>query len=233
MRLVVVGCEYAGTTTLVNGIRRWAEDNMAADWTILHDHYKIPHIDGHPDDLSPEQQRQFSELDPRIKEIAQRHNIYYHFKETNYDRDDHVVVGWYIEDTIYGEKYFGYGGEGQPGRRDLDWAIVEKGILGYGPDTVLVLVKASPEVIRRRMRSDPHPGQIVKDGDVEEVLGLFQDAFNRSALRHKIVIDTGASSVEESVAEFVRQVEPTFNNRDRLRVLVERAKRRGDWIGGK
>ena len=62
MRLILIGCEYAGTTTLANALVRWAEEAMGAfanvpDEYKVHDHFKIPHI-SHPPGLSDEEQRQ-------------------------------------------------------------------------------------------------------------------------------------------------------------------------------
>ena len=57
------------------------------------------------------------------------------------------------------------------------------------PDTVVVLVKASPEVITQRMRETPHPhGPPAGRRDIEGVLERFEDAYNQSVLRHKFVL---------------------------------------------
>ena len=79
------------------------------------------------------------------------------------------------------------------------------------------------------MLDDSHPNAIVKVGDVELVLERFEDAFKASRLRNKLVIDTSAATVQQSLAEFVSKVEAFLNDHDRLRILVQAAKRRGDW----
>ena len=58
MRLILTGCEYSGTTTLAHAINDWAEKVMGARFPLIHDHYKIPHVSGHPPNLTPEQQEQ-------------------------------------------------------------------------------------------------------------------------------------------------------------------------------
>ena len=55
MKLILVGCEYSGTTTLAHAIDDWAEDNLGSRFSLIHDHFKIPHTIGHPSDLSPEE----------------------------------------------------------------------------------------------------------------------------------------------------------------------------------
>ena len=42
MRLILVGCEYVGTTTLANKIEQWASENMGARLNDFHSHWKYP-----------------------------------------------------------------------------------------------------------------------------------------------------------------------------------------------
>lgn len=230
MRLILIGCEYTGTTTLANAICRWIADKMTGDSfkelpgggiDLLHDHFKVPHTSGHGHILTANEQDQILGLSPAVKEMVQRHNLYYHVKETNYDRADHVVVGLHIEDTIYGELYFDYGGDGQPGIRRIDWDRIEDAILKYGPDTVLVLVKANPDVIRRRIKDDLHINQVILENDIELLLSKFQEGFNRSRILNKLVLDTSASTVEESLCEFVENMESFMTETDRSRIKTQ------------
>ena len=233
MRLLLVGCEYAGTTTLATAICKWGQRAMGGGWELflLHDHFKIPHTSGHGHEPTDEERVQILALGPLIKEMNQRHNLYYHVKPTNYDRADHVVIGLHIEEKIYGPMYFGYGMEGKPNARSLVAADVEKAIMKYGPDTVLLLVKATPEAIARRMREAPHQNQVIREEDVELVLSRFEEEFEASKIPNKLVIDTSESTVGESVTEFVKMAEPFLNDRDRLRLLVQEAKDSGSWTG--
>ena len=54
MRLILVGCEYVGTTKLANAIDDWMASSMGVRFSLIHDHWKIPHTSGHPDDSTPE-----------------------------------------------------------------------------------------------------------------------------------------------------------------------------------
>ena len=47
MRIALIGCEYTGTTTLGNAIFDWSLDALGRRM-MLHDHWKMPHISGHP-----------------------------------------------------------------------------------------------------------------------------------------------------------------------------------------
>ena len=47
MRLLLIGCEYAGKQTLAAGISRWMIRTMGVPYARWHDHYVVPHLDGH------------------------------------------------------------------------------------------------------------------------------------------------------------------------------------------
>ena len=42
MNLIVIGCEYAGKTTLAVGISKWMIETMGANMVVWHDHYVVP-----------------------------------------------------------------------------------------------------------------------------------------------------------------------------------------------
>ena len=42
MNLIVIGCEYAGKTTLAVGISRWMIESMGLNMVVWHDHYVVP-----------------------------------------------------------------------------------------------------------------------------------------------------------------------------------------------
>ena len=56
MRLILVGCEYVGNTTLANAIDDWMDITIGARFSLIHEHWKIPHTSGHPDNTTPELQ---------------------------------------------------------------------------------------------------------------------------------------------------------------------------------
>lgn len=223
MRLVIAGCEYAGTTSIADAIDDWMAETMGARFSLIHDHYKVPHTSGHPDDTTPEERKQILALSPKLKEMTQRHSLYYHVQPGSFDGPDWLAIGLHIEDAVYGPLYFGYGADGKPHDRKVVAMQVEKAIMRFAPDTTLVHVKASPEVIARRMKAEPHEHELVKAADIKRVLGLFEEACARSTLRHKISIDTSKSTPAQAAAEFARKVEPYLTDTDRLRVLTRRA----------
>lgn len=216
MRVIIIGCEYSGTTTLAYGVSDWAKRTIGDGFELVHDHWKIPHTINHPSDMTDEEQEQYMALSTRVKEAAQRHNLYYHTPAKH--GTDGIYVGYYFEDTIYAQLYYDYGGEGSPGDRRVHSEHIEERNIEFGPETVLVLVKASPEVIRRRIMENPHGRQIIQDGDVELVLQRFEEAYEGSSIPQKIALDNSEVTPEETLAEFVRQVQPLLTERDRARM---------------
>ena len=71
----------------------------------------------------------------------------------------------------------------------------------YVPETVLVLMRASAEVVRSRMRSARHPDGVVRDEDIEHILQRFDEEFARSAIRNKFTLDTTDSTPDDTFQE--------------------------------
>ncbi|MBI4220101.1 MAG: hypothetical protein HY682_08175 [Chloroflexi bacterium] len=151
MRLIIAGCEYSGTTTLAHAIDDWMAETMGARFSLIHEHYKVPHTSGHPDDTTPEERKQILALSPKLKEMTQRHSLYYHVQPASFDVPDWMVVGLHIEDAVYGPIYFGYGGDDDRHDRKVVSMQVERAVMRFATDVVLVHVKGSPVVIVRRM----------------------------------------------------------------------------------
>ena len=133
-----------------------------------------------------------------------------------------MSIGLHIDDGVYGPMYYDYGGDGKPHDRKVVSQQVEDSIIRFAPDTVLVHVKASADVIARRMEENPHPNSPVKAEDIPSLLDQYEQACARSLFRHKIALDTSKSSVKDSVAEFGRKIEPHLTEADRSRVLTHR-----------
>ncbi len=221
MKLIIVGCEYAGKTTLANEIVEWTGRTMGGGRTF-HDHFTIP-----SSEFNEEEKEQFLALSPRLKEAFQRYVIEYHTHDSFYQDPDHNLVGLHIEEAVYAPMYYGYSGHAGDVRgatsRSTFARTVDRQIMTRAPDTVLVLLKASPEVIFRRMKEAPHDRQVVREEDVEEVLGRFDEEFKASLIRHKITLDTSTATVEETLDEFVTKIEPLLTEADRLRILVHQS----------
>ena len=236
MRLILVGCEYSGTTTLGHAINKWAAGVMGGNFGF-HDHGKIPHIAGHmpgwfpdrdPDRpisaLTDEEQDEFLALSPRIKEMFMRLSLAYHTPKTSAGLD-YQVIGHHIDEAVYGPLYFGYGGEDDSvgGSRSVYARHIEERIMRVVPDTVLVLVKASPEVIARRMKEAPHLIGVVQEKDIEYVLQCFEEEYACSIIQNKFTLDTSTATVEETLAEFASKMEPYLTRDDRMRILAPRS----------
>lgn len=237
MKAILIGCEYVGTTTLAEGIRRWSNEVMGKGKGLraYHDHWKIPHTSGHRwlDDenlFTPEEQEQFLALTPKAKEMFQRHNITYHVQPDVLRNPDYLSIGLHIENAIYAPMYFDYYVGDQAWARQAVIDHIEEGILEFAPTMRLVLVKASPGAIADRMKASPHHNQVIGREDIGRVSDEFEVEFERSAIRNKFTIDTTEGTPEETLEQFLEQFEPYLNEADKLRILTHRASQSGDWL---
>lgn len=227
MKVILVGCEYVGKTTLADRISEWMVEMFGPEpWGPphygWHDHYQMPNVTHH--DMTDDEIQQVMALSPRMKEVYQRYNIAYHTPTE--PTDGHIlIIGFHIDDAIYSPLYFGFGGEGQYADRRILSDDVETAIMKHQPDTVLVLLKASPDVIRQRMKANPHEHQVIKDEDVELLLERFEEAHTNALMRRKFVIDNSDQIIEETFSEFVEKIEHHIGEKDRLRMLL-----RSKWV---
>ena len=72
MRLILIGCEYAGTTTLANAINEWTQKTLGKEFSLIHDHFKLPDSKPHGPALTDAEVAQFQALSPRMTEVVQR-----------------------------------------------------------------------------------------------------------------------------------------------------------------
>jgi len=246
----MMGCEYAGTTTLATmGISKWSKKVFGEGWGA-HDHGKKPHVSGHgsewapdrgflrplndedwphPDHpdrpitaLSDKEEDLYMALSPRVAEFISRLNLHYHTPAVRDDSSSGGVIGHHFDDAIYGPLYWGYGGPGEPNGKDrsIYVRVIDSQIVEFAPQTVLVLVKASPDVIAKRMKENPHKRGVVQEKDIEYVLGRFEEEFKRSLIRHKISLDTSTATLDETVAEFAIKIEPYLTDKQREQLLT-------------
>ena len=199
MRVVVVGCEYTGVTTLINGIYEWGKDRGIDHH--LDDHFTIP--DAYH--LSLEEQTAMLEMLPAIKERFQRFQIVYHVCLLH--RFEHILMGgFHIEEMVYGPKYY------YPG--------INIDVREYEPempdDTILVHLTANADAVRARMESDPHLHQLVPSADVTEILERFEAEIRHSWIKHKLKIDTSDLTPEMLLDTFLEKSKPHLNKRDLL-----------------
>ena len=203
MRLVVIGCEYAGKTTLIDALMEWG-DRYGTHFH-LDDHFSIPDRQF----LSEADARAMLAVPPVIKERFQRFQIYYHLHILE-DYADCLLGGFHIEEAIYGRRY--YYPENVFGAPYL--RKVESQLPG---DTILLLLKAAPEVLRRRMQEGPHLYQIVPPQDVEAVSAEFEREYAQSWIERKLTIDTSELTPTQLFANFRERIVPHLDTRDLLR----------------
>ena len=199
MRVVVVGCEYTGVTTLINGIYEWGKDRGIDHH--LDDHFTIPAAYH----LSLEEQTAMLEMLPAIKERFQWFQIVYHVCLLH--RFEHILMGgFHIEEMVYGPKYY------YPG--------INIDVREYEPempdDTILVHLTANADAVRARVESDPHLHQLVPSADVTEILERFEAEIRHSWIKHKLKIDTSDLTPEILLDTFLEKSKPHLNKRDLL-----------------
>ena len=230
MDILAIGCEYSGTTTLLERLQEWMLENFGQH-TIIHDHFKLPHASGHPPIdppgiiLTSQEKAQVMAMTPKVKEIFTRYALYYHTPSELGKSGEigSIRSGHHIDDLIYGPHYFGYGGPEEPGDRRVEAQQIEQQLNDYAPGTVLVLVKASPTIIRRRMQDDTHESSVIRDQDVEFLLCRFEEEFHRSSIPNKFVLDTTESTPKLTFQQFLVEMEPYWSEADRLRMLTKGA----------
>ena len=152
LNLILVGCEFAGKTTLANEIVEWSKRTLGR-YSHFHDHFTIPSTE-----LEGDAKEEYRRASSQIKEMFQRFMMQYHMSPDFYGNVDHHLMGFHIEEAVYAPLYYGYGGEdsGSPirsakGQRSEMARTMEATILERAPNVILVLLHASPKVIRQRM----------------------------------------------------------------------------------
>ena len=197
MRIIAVGCEYSGVSTLIDGIFQWGKERGINHH--LDDHFTIPDAVH----LGPDEQQAMLEMLPAVKERYQRFQIAYHVMLLH--KYEHMLLGgFHIEEKVYGPKYY------YPG--------INIEIREYEPkfpdDTILVHLHAAPEVIRSRMTVAPHPHQLVPSQDVEEILDRFETEVRSSWIQRRFAIDTSELTPRSLLESFLKGSVPFLNAED-------------------
>ena len=223
MKLILVGCEYVGKTTLQLLITEWLQRNTGSHRPFFHDHFNLPSGESPPinSQLSVKMQEELMGLSPKLKEMFQRYALEYHLSPSFYAHSDHGLIGFHIEEAVYAPLYYGYGKPGAYADRQVLARSIEAEIMKKAPETVLILMKASPGVIVKRMRKNPRPKGPVKEGDIEYLLKRFQEEYDRTLIRKRFVLDTTTATIPETFAEFTTSIQPHLTDEDRLRLLSQ------------
>ncbi len=208
MRLVLIGCEYAGKTTLAAGIADWWREQTGELQTHFHDHFLVPEL-VHKDPATCEaEEAQIATLIPPLLEKFQRYNFIYHMGSPLHD---HWMIDWFYADAVYAPLYYGYDRQRWTHRFEVE-------LLERLPDTVMVLLKAAPETIRQRMRARPHPKGLLKEKDIELVLQRFDEIYRDTSVHRRFALDTTRLSEGQTLQEFVRLIEPLLTPADGARI---------------
>ena len=204
MRVIVIGCEYSGVTTLIEGLMAWGDARGIRHH--LDDHFTIPDSQN----LKPEDAAVMLNLTPLLKERFQRFQIVYHVRLLH--RFEHILLGgFHIEEEIYGPLYY-YPGVPTIGVREYE--------VEMPTDTLLVHLTARAEVIRQRMKDAPHLHTLIQEGDIPMLLAQFRQKYHESWIREKIEIDTSDLSPEQLLQTFLDKSLPHLNSRDLLTRLA-------------
>jgi len=210
MRVIVIGCEYTGKTSFTGKLLEWGRKH---DMKFhLDDHFTIP-----DESLSKRDREVMLTLSPAFKERFQRFQMVYHVRLLRLFRDA-IEVGFYSEDAVYGPMYYGYSPDFLAVRHGRE---LEKEL---PPDTVLVLLTASPEAIVKRMEEAPHEYQVIKKEDVPVLLGKFEEEFRASTIHAKIRVDTTSLTPEQVLEEFLTQARGYVTSEDLLRIMINEGK---------
>lgn len=228
MHLVLIGCEYAGKSTLARQISEWMIEDMGLPSVRWHAHFVLPQLDRHivvPDrgaetPMNREEVEELLHLSPAIKEQLLRYMIWRHLHDDMFrESDDYLAIDFYYGEAVYAPLYYGYGGPDDSfsdrRRRAREW---ESELLLQAPDTVLVLLRASVDTVRRRMSQNPHPGSILRTDDVPTVLRRFEEEYADSQIERRFALDTTDSSADETLVDFLWQMRQHLSEMDSLRI---------------
>lgn len=207
MRLIVVGCEYVGKTTLVNLLNEWGKKEGIH--FHMDDHFTIPDVQH----LSKDERERMFQLGPVVKERFQRFQIYYHIKVLN-ENEHCLLTGFHVEECVYGPKYYYQRPVPMEYPRRIEPELPE--------DTILVLLTARKEAITKRMKESPHLYAVVQEQDIEEVSRRFVEEFGRSWLRKRIQIDTSDLTPNQVMERCLTMVQPYLSEMDLLRLVLRK-----------
>ena len=203
MRLITIGCEYTGKTTLFQALMEWGHERGIHHH--LDDHFSIPDCQM----LKTKEDREVMRGLPEIlKERYQRFQLAYHVSLIN--KYEHILLGgFHIEEYVYGPRYY-YPDIGRVAETPRAWEVK------MPPDTILVHLTARPDVIEKRMDDAQHDYPVVPKEDIDDVLKEFQQEFRSSWIKRKFVIDTSDLAPEDLLQTFLKESTPFLDTRDFL-----------------
>tara|TARA_Y100001960_G_scaffold62647_1_gene65591 strand:- start:880 stop:1554 length:675 start_codon:yes stop_codon:yes gene_type:complete len=220
MKIILAGIEYVGTTTIAKMIKDWKLEYTGTPFYdgLMHDHMKIPHTSGHPDDTTLEEQKQILNLSPKLMEMYHRYHMYYHLH--HYFQRDDLTVGFHIEEAVLARKYFGYGLVGEAfDRENIVFERIENRIKQITNDPIIIIhMKADVEVIEKRMEnlktSPEHSNSPLLLNDIENVMNDYKHYVDKSTIGPKIEVDTSTDSPAETLDKIIDLIKPHISEED-------------------
>ena len=88
---------------------------------------------------------------------------------------------------------------------------------------MLVLVKASADIIRKRLKENCVSSDILQSKDVDKILTDFQQQYDDSLIPRKFALDTTRMSIEETLEQFKIKIRPYLTKSDNCRILRQRS----------
>ena len=145
----------------------------------------------------------------------------YHFHSAFYSDPDHNLVGFHLEEAVYAPLYYGYGSRGEYGDRAALARSFDEEVMQHAPDTVLVLLRARPEVIARSAcASSRTSGRWCRKRTSSTCCSALEEEYRDSLIRKKFALDTSDATVEQTLAEFAGEIKQHLSETDRLRLLA-------------
>ena len=225
MKMILAGIEYVGTTTLANMLSDWKKKTTGEPFymDLIHDHSKLPHTSGHPDDTTLEEQEQILALSPKLKEMYHRYGMYYHIH--HYAQEDDLTVGFHIEESIYARRYYNYGLPGDQFDREKVFEQVETRIKQVTSDPIIIVhMTATSAIIAERMKElSNHPAHLnspLAQADIPEVLAEYERLVEKSSIGPVIKVDTSKENPNQILEMVTSSLEPYFTNSDRERIAT-------------
>ena len=223
MKVILAGIEYVGSTTISRMLSDWKLKNMGEPFFmgLVHDHSKLPHTSGHPDDTTLEEQKQILNLSPKLKEMYHRYGMYYHLH--HYVQEDDLSVGFHIEEAVYARRYYGYGLDGEQFDRNNVFVGIENRIKQITTDPIITVhMVASPDIIESRMfalKDHPeHTNSPLQVEDIEDVMADYQYFISKSDIGPVVKVDTSIDTPEDTLEEVVTLLDPYFTKTDLERI---------------
>ena len=220
MKIILAGIEYVGTTTIANMLKDWKIEYTGTPFYdgLMHDHMKIPHTSGHPDDTTLEEQKQILNLSPKLMEMYHRYHMYYHLH--HYFQRDDLTVGFHIEEAVLARKYFGYGLDGEAfDRENIVFERIENRIKQITNDPIIIVhLKADVEVIEKRMenlKTNPeHSNSPLLINDIESVMNDYKHYVDKSTIGPKIEVDTSTDNPIQTLDKIIDLIKPHISEED-------------------